>query len=216
MSRAPTLPDLNRRALIAGAAATLLPRAVAADEALYDPVPPPDSVFVRLIAATRPAALQVGPASFSAETPGILPYQVLKGGTWAVRGDDLTAELQLVPGASYTLALTDRAPGYVLFRDEIVEDPRKCGLMLYNLAVEPARLFVPRPEKEVIILEGVGPNGHKTRAVNAITVDLAVGAGGTEVARFPEVKLRRRSHITFVLAGAEGALTALSAENANS
>lgn len=210
--------SLNRRDAMLGLASAGIASALplpgrAQDEGLYDPVPPADSVFLRLISAMGGA--QVGPAVFADGGEGaISPYKVLEAGTLPLSAGDLSAELTLEPGTSYSLALIPEAPGYILFKDEIVEDPRKCGLMLYNLSATPAKLFVPRDGKEIPIIEGLAPGAHQTRAVNAITVDLAVAADGSEIGRFPQVKLRRRSHMTFVVAGPAGALKAMSAENA--
>lgn len=200
---------------VTGAAAISAPAVWANQDAeLYDPVPPPDSVFLRLLSIPADGTVQVGPATFDVGTPGqISTYQVLKGGTWPMRAGDMAVELDLAPGSSYSLALIPDAPGYVLFEDQIISDPRKCGLMLYNLSASPARLFVPSKDKEIPIIKGLASMAHKTRAVNAITVDLAVSADGVEITRFPKIKLQRRSHFSFVVAGTAGAYTAVSAEN---
>lgn len=220
MSTKPIRFELSRRQVLYGIGATVAAVPFGGtvwanqDAELYDPVPPPDSVFLRVLSTHAEGKVQVGPASFEAGTEGqISPYRVLKGGTWPMRAGDLSLDLELAPGSSYSLALVPEAPGYVLFEDEIISDARKCGLMLYNLSASPARLFVPSKDKEIPIIQGLAPMKHKTRAVNAITVDLAVSADGVEITRFPKIKLQRRSHFSFVVAGAAGAYTAESAEN---
>lgn len=218
-------PDLRRRGLIAGAAVAAVGAlspfsgANANDEELYDPVPPPDSVFVRLLdvagEADAPDA-QIGGVMLSRTGAKATAYTVLKAGTWPLQMGGTSADLVLEPGKSYSIALVASKPGYVLFEDQIVEDPRKCGLMFFNLSSAPAQLVVPQEDKEITVIDALDPGTHKTRAVNAITVDLTVKADGVEAGRFPGVKLRRRSHVTFVVTGNAGTFVAFKAENANS
>lgn len=194
-------------------AAMGLPSRANEDAALYDPAPPADSAYLRVIAlnAEKERSVTVGPARFDvAAEAAVTPYKVLSAGEWPVAAGGEPSDVSLDVGGSYSLALgLDGAA--TLIKDEIVEDPAKCGLMLYNLTGGAARLYVP--VKDIDIVPEQPPGGHKTRAVNAITVDLAVAVDGAEIARFDEVKLRRRSHFSFIVGSSEGAMEAMMAEN---
>ena len=181
------------------------------DESLYDPAPPADSAYIRLIAGAAVEAITIGDAIFPAgDAARVEPYRILPAGQYDVAGA-ASGSVTLEAGSSYSyVAAGVGAPK--LIKDDIVADAAKCGLMLYNLSDSVARLYVPG--RNIEIVGDVATGAEKTRAVNAITVDLAVGAGEAEVAAFPEVKLRRRAHFTFVLSGSGGAYAAIMALNA--
>jgi len=217
MTDSAKLQDWDRRAVLAGAgaafAALAAPPAFAnlQDAALYDPAPPADSAYIRVIAGAPAAAIAIGAAAFPAsEGARIHPYRILPAGDHPIDGAGGGAAA-LQAGASYSY-LTGGPAGDRLIRDDIVSDPAKCGLMLYNLsAASAARLYVPG--RDIEILAGVPAGAQKTRAVNAVTVDLAVGADAAEAGRFPAVKLQRRAHITFLAWGSPGAYGAAMAMN---
>jgi len=207
----------NRRTVLkglggAGAIAIGAPAWANDDEALYDPAPPADSAYVRLVAGGASESVSIGAAIFPAgAAPRIEAYRVLPAGKYAVSGG-ASGEVTLAAGSSYSY-LIGGATEPALTQDDIVGDPAKCGLMLFNLSDAPAaRLYVPG--RDIEILGGVATGAQKTRAVNALTVDLAVGPPDAETARFPNVKLRRRSHVSFLLAGSAGKYAAVMARNA--
>lgn len=207
---------LNRRTVLralggAGAIAVTAPAWANDDEALYDPAPPADSAYIRLVAGGASESVSIGAAIFPAgDAPRIEAYRILPAGKYAVSGA-ASGEVTLTAGSSYSY-LIGGSTAAGLSQDEIVGDPAKCGLMLFNLSDAPAaRLYVPG--RDIEILGGVETGAQKTRAVNALTVDLAVGPPDAETARFPNVKLRRRSHVSFLLAGSAGDYAAVMARN---
>jgi alginate O-acetyltransferase complex protein AlgF len=177
------------------------------DGGVYGPQAPQNAGFVRLVhgAAGRGTVelpvgpLRLGPIGFGEATP----YRPLRAGISVLRSGAAEAELIVRPDSYTTVILTRE--GFSVITDERHTDPARAQLVLYNATdLEPASLIVAPDGPPVI--EGVAEGAAAPRAVNAVTVDLAVRAAGTVAARLGALRLTRGdSFAVFLLEGPDGA-----------
>jgi alginate O-acetyltransferase complex protein AlgF len=178
-----------------------------ADEALYDPVPPPDSAFVRIIDAGAAAVNgTVGGKPAISETSGVSPYQIVPKGKQPIRIGDVNGEIEIAPAKFYTIALMDGK--LTTFEDPSADTPGRAGIVFYNLADAPGgSVYVPK--LKVAVVEGVAPGATASKIVKAVTLDkIEIKLGDQVVAAFDAVALRPRSAMTAYVAGKAGAYKA--------
>lgn len=175
------------------------------DEALYDPAPPPDSAFVRVIDARGEGNFQatIGDASVTVPETGVSAYVVVPAGTQDIALSSDAGQLSFDSGKYYTVAFfVGGAATPVLLEDAILTNPAKSGVYVYNFSDVPGvTLFAPEPN--VAVVEGVAPGASAFRAVNAVTVDLEITAGEETLASFAQHALKRRSATSFVVFGGD-------------
>jgi alginate O-acetyltransferase complex protein AlgF len=176
----------------------------AGDEALYDPAPPPDSAFVRVIDARGQGNLQVtvGDEAIAVPATGVSPYVVIPQGEEDVALSTSTSKVTLAAGKYYTIALfVGGATEPTLLEDEILANPAKSGIYVYNFSDAPSiTLYAPKPK--VAVVDNLKPGTSAFKSVNAVTVDLALMSGDKVVAQFDQLGLKRRTGVTFVAFGA--------------
>jgi alginate O-acetyltransferase complex protein AlgF len=196
----------------------VLGTAVAQDAELYDPAPPPNAAFVRVVNATgqeQPLAAKLADIDFSAlNYPDASAYRVVSEGQRPFQVGAKTEQLNIEAGNYYTLAVLGdgEAQKILPIKDAISSNPAKCGVLFYNLSDQPAA-SLRVPSRKVDVIAGVAPGQMQLREVNALDIDMAVVAGDKEVQAFPTVQLKRRTHLSFILTGAAGDLKALMVHN---
>ncbi|MEZ5583495.1 MAG: alginate O-acetyltransferase AlgF [Candidatus Competibacteraceae bacterium] len=192
--------------------------AAAQDAELYDPAPPPNAAFVRVVNATAAdlsisaqlAGINFGELAY----PGVSAYQVVQEGERVFQSGAKNQSLTIKAGNYYTIAVLGQgeAQQIVPIQDSVSDNPAKCGVLFYNLSDRPsASLRVP--SRDVDVIAAVSPGEGKLREVNALDIDLAVVAGEQPVHSFDTVQLKRRTHLSFMLTGAGDDLQVLMAEN---
>ncbi len=193
--------------------------ALANDQELYDPAPPADSAFVRLINATGDAtklSTSVGSVSFKdLASPAISPYYVLKANDYTMKLGEASFPVKVEAGKYYTLALqrAEGKPTLTVLPDAIISNPAKSVVYFYNLSTVPsASLFASEHKADIVASTAPGKGG--AREVNPLTLSLVIKAGDKEVKSFPGVELKRRTGTTFVLAGTAEKPVTLMQENA--
>ena len=173
-----------------------------ADE-LYPAAPPKDAAFVRGIQASAQAT--TGPAKVGDKDLGkvefgdITPYVVVSGGQHATALGGVSGTLDYSAGEFYTVV----AHGSEL---KLIQDPRstslaKANIYLYNFT-DQAGAKLGTGDGKVEVITGVGPWAQGDRAVNALTTDLAVWIGDTQIATFPAVTLERSRAYSAVITSA--------------
>jgi alginate O-acetyltransferase complex protein AlgF len=176
----------------------------AGDDALYDPAPPANSAFVRVIDARGEGNLQVtvGNAAVTVPASGVSPYVVVPQGPQDVVLSTATSKVTLAAGKYYTIALfVGGASEPTLLEDAILANPAKSGIYVYNFSDAPSiKLFAPKPK--VAVVDGLQPGASMFKSVNAVTVDLALMDGDKTLAEFDALDLKRRAGVTFVAFGA--------------
>lgn len=192
--------------------------AYANDQELYDPAPPADSAFVRLINATGDAekiTASVGSITFKElGSPAISPYYVLKGGEYSMKLGEASFPVKVDAGKYYTLALQREAgkPTLTVLPDAMISDPAKSIVYFYNLSNVPSASLVAA-EHKIDIVAATEPGKGGAREVKPLTLALAIKSGDKEIKTFSGVELKRRTGFTFLLAGTESDPVTLMQEN---
>lgn len=220
MNTTPRTRLLDRRTVARGlvvAAALLVTDAAlaAGDDALYNPAPPPNSAFVRVIDARGQGnlAVSVGQAQITVPQTGVSAYVVVPQGEQDVALSTTSSKVTLTAGKYYTLAFyIDGATTPKLLEDEILTNPAKSGVYVYNFSdAASVKLYAPQPK--VAVVDNLKPGSSAFKSVNAVTVDLAVMDGEKKVADFNQLALKRRTGLTFLVFGAGDGKKAIAVPN---
>ncbi len=200
--------------LFAAVAALAASAPALAQEALYDPAPPPDSAFVRFVDAARTAASgSLGGTELDVSGDGVSSFVVVPAGEHAVALGDAGGNARFEAGHYYTVVFNEAgATGPDVIRDDVLTNPAKAGLHFYNLSARPG-LALTAPKQKVAIFENVGPGEMAFRPVGAVEVDLAVEAGGETLADVGSVRLERRTAKSVIVMAESDGLTAVVVDN---
>jgi alginate O-acetyltransferase complex protein AlgF len=189
--------------------------AFAADDALYDPVPPPDSAYVRIIDATCQGKLEasVGGRPVLVPEGGVSAYVVMTKGKVPVTISGRPGTSADVEGGKYYTVVVNTPGGAgKTLEDPADANPDKSRVYLYNLSgTGGASLFAPK--LNVAIIDNVENGAVGSRAINAVTVDVAVRVGEKVIETFAQRSFRRRSGDTFVLCASGAASKVIAARN---
>ena len=193
----------------------LLPVAVAADD-LYDPAPPADAAFVRVVNATAAAAAsRVGDKDFGVVGPAeASPYRVVAKGERAVQIGAARADLSVAAGSFYTLALDGGGQVHAV-TDPTNTNLARTLLVLYNFSEAPSAAL-KTADGGTEIIGGVAPDGHESRVVNPLKVDLAAFVGDQAVGTFAGLSLGRGAAYSVIVTGAADAPKAVWVQNQTS
>lgn len=174
----------------------------AVDEALYDPAPPADSAFVRLINASGEKTVSglIGSITFK-EVADVSPYMVLKAGKYDLSVGKAKQSVEVKAGTSYTFAYSKDGDKEALasFEDAAMDDPSKAMIYFYNLSDKEANLRAPNFNTDIVSKVAAGTS--QSKALNALTVDVALTVDNNDVKTFPGIELKRRNGYSFVLTG---------------
>jgi len=189
--------------------------AFANDDELYDPAPPADSAFVRVINAAAGAeatAVKVGDYSFGQLAyPAISPYSIVKQGEYDVVIGAATQKVTIEAGNYYTIAHTADSK-IVPLQDELLSNPAKARVYFYNISDAPKAELMASDHGKAILADVASSTGN-SREVNALKLNLQVKAGDVVVNDYADVQLKRRVGTSFVLTGKAGAYKSLMVEN---
>jgi len=188
---------------LASSAILLLPAGPAAAQGngqLYEPAPPPDSVYVRVIMADRAGAVDVlvdgkvrqrgvpageagaylvlaaGKHTLSLQRSGAAPG---KAGTTA------SVALDLASGRAMTIAFpalrAEVSPW--IFEDKTSSNKLKAVLTVYQLDAQAGTLDVLSADGNTRVFSGIAPGNSNSLQVNPITIDLIATRPGDKTAR---------------------------------
>ncbi|MFC4455922.1 alginate O-acetyltransferase AlgF [Deinococcus sonorensis] len=164
---------------------------------LYAPAPPPNSAFVRLINATATAASgTIGSSAVTAAKAGVGTYQIIPQGAVSVHVGSVTQQVNVSAGKFYSLVWTGKT--FRLMDDPNADNRAKALLVVYNLSSTPL-IDLATADGKTRVLEGVAPMTSANRAVNGITVDLAVFNQNKALATFKKTQLERGSAYAIVV-----------------
>lgn len=190
------------------------PQSVSAVEELYAPAPPAGSAFVRFMnASAGPVPLTL--AGRSVGTLGaydVSAYFVAAAGPKSATAGKARLELPVAAGNYYTLvvqtlaAQAGKGEGLTILTDTANPHLAKAQVSLYNLSSLPT-VALKTANGAATLVDGVGPQAQGQRAVNAITVDLAVFSDGRVLQAFPGVSLAQgAAYSAVVFPGTQGPL----------
>lgn len=184
----------------------LLGQALAQDtQGLYAPAPPPDSAFVRVInASASPLSATLGSKAATAPKAGISTYVVVPQGSVTAKVGAVSSNLAVVAGKFYSAVWNGKA--FRLMTDVSADDRAKAQLTVYNLSSRQA-LDLKTADGKLSVVSGVKPGESGNRAVNGITVDLAVYGGSKALTTFKGVALERGTAYAIVVTDSGSSMT---------
>lgn len=196
---------------------------------LYDPEPPADSAYVRVI-HTGSGAVDVS-VDGRVRTKKLLPgepseYLVFGAGKHAVAlhpagksEPATTATIEVVSGRSKTVAFTAMKPDVapVLFEDKANSNKLKALLAVYHLDPKIGALDVVTADGSTKVFTGLVYGGSASIQVNPIAIDLIAVKSGDKVAQ-TKVSLTMSqggTYSLFMLPGSNGKLASRTVQNKN-
>lgn len=173
----------------------------AQDTGLYDPAPPANSAFVRVLNAPSAA---LGDKSVTAEKNAASPYVVIPQGEFTAKLGSFSGKLKVEAGKFYSVIHNGNK--LVLLSDPSADNRAKALLVIYNLSKNPS-IDLKTADGKTSVVSGVKPGESGNRAVNGITVDLAAFSGSKALDILKGVKLERGNAYALVLTDAGLTLT---------
>jgi alginate O-acetyltransferase complex protein AlgF len=163
---------------------------------LYDPEPPADSAYVRVILASHdgPIDIQVDGRSRirNLKAGEFSDYMVLSAGkrtisihTAGKSSINLSAAIDVVRGKAMTVAFTELKTGKtpIIFEDKANTNKLKVQLAVYNLVEKADPLDVLTADGNTKVFSGVAFGASTSLQVNPISIDLIATNGGDKTAK---------------------------------
>ncbi len=189
--------------------------AYANDDELYDPAPPADSAFVRVVNAASGVAeapARVGSFDFGVQAyPKISSYHIIKKGEYDVTIGGVAEKMTIDAGAYYTIALTDDLK-LVKLQDTLLTNPAKALVYFYNFSAAPIAALIATDHGKPIFAD-IASGAGDSREVNALKLNLQAKAGDVAVNDYKDVQLKRRVGTSFIVTGKAGGFKSLMVEN---
>lgn len=168
---------------------------------LYDPAPPANSAFVRVLNAT---SATLGGKTVAAEKGAASPYVVIPQGDFAAKVGTISNKLTVEAGNFYSVVTIGGK--LTLLTDQLSENRAKALLTIYNLT-KASSVDLKTADGKTAVVSGVKSGESGTRAVNGLTVDLSAFDGTKALGTLKGVKLERGSAYALVLTDAGLTLT---------
>ncbi|GGJ77641.1 alginate biosynthesis protein AlgF [Deinococcus aquiradiocola] len=162
-------------------------------QGLYDPAPPADSAFVRVLNA--PTAT-LGTKAVTAGKGAASPYVIVPQGSFTAKLGATTGTLKVEAGKFYSV--TPLNGKLVLITDQAAENRAKALLSIYNLSKN-ASIDLKTADGKTTVVNGVKPGEVGSRAVNGITVELAAFSGTKNLGALRSVSLERGNAYAIVV-----------------
>lgn len=221
---------LFRSLFLAVAVAMLTPQALAAEgrseNLLYDPEPPVDSAYVRMIHVGHESPLEVlvdgKPRIRNLVSGEVSDYLVLPMGkhTIALQAAGkstvrASAALEVESGRALTVAFTPSGTRPLLFEDKANSNKLKAVLAVYRLDAKPGTLDVLSADGKVKVFSNVASGTSSQLSVNPITIELIAAKSGekTAQARTTVSMSPGGTYSILLLPGEKGKLIARSVQN---
>ena len=196
--------------------------------ALYDPEPPADSAYVRVILANRAVMVDVrvdGQPRIRKLAGGVASdYLVLAAGKHTVALHPvgkpvayLSTAIDVIRGRAMTMAftalLTDSAP--VLFEDKTNSNKLKALLAVYHLDSKTESVDILTADGNTKVFSNLAFGASNAIPVNPITIDLVATKVGdkTPKARTSLIMAQSGAYSIFLLPGESGKLMVRSTQN---
>lgn len=179
----------------------LLSSAAFAQEGLYDPAPPANSAFVRVLNA--PTAT-LGTKVVIAQKGAASPYVVIPQGDFTAKLGTVSGKLKVDAGNFYSVVVNNGK--LMLLTDQSADNRAKAVLTIYNLT-KTSSVDLKTADGKTTVVSAIKSGESGSRAVNGITVDLSAFDGAKAVGTLKGVKLERGSSYALVLTDAGLTLT---------
>lgn len=163
--------------------------ASAGDEALYGPVAPPGSAFVRVFNASPQDRLvgRVADKTLSdIEAFSASEFVFLPAGEYPLSIGDKSQPVNLKQDRFYTAVATGK--GIQMFDNDGKANRLKALIILFNLTDRPVSL---RTAEGAAVIDETAPGQSSSRAVNAVKTRLALFSGANKLSEVKPVTLER-------------------------
>ncbi|MFT4074397.1 MAG: alginate O-acetyltransferase AlgF [Asticcacaulis sp.] len=201
-------------ALIALSATSLSGAARAGtDSGLYAAAPPPNSVFIRMVAAPgdgHAVAGTIGAAKYSVAAGTASAYKVIPSGQTVLKVGAVAKPLTLMDGHFYTLVVggSQAQPAFNLIDDPKLDSKVKGLITFYNLTGRPNLSLKTADGKAVVV--ATTPSGRVgSRSVNSATTGFAVFDGAAAVGTVAPQTIERGNAYSSIALEAGGRLKVL-------
>jgi alginate O-acetyltransferase complex protein AlgF len=181
---------MNKFALIALTLTASL--ATVAAQGLYDPEPPANSAFVRVInAGTGEVKAGIDAVAYGAVAgQNASAYRVIPQGGHKLAAGAANKEVNVLAKRFYSVIVN--GSDVTVLEDPANPGQTKAGLAIYNLS-KISSIALKTDDGKTTVVNDVAPGTVKSQAVNAIKVGLAAFNGSSKIASFPAVQLERGS-----------------------
>lgn len=182
------------------------------DDGLYEPVPDPDSSFIRVITPAGKFAT-IGAVSITDMQDGTTPYFSVDTGEVTVSADGLDPIIVNVERRGIYSVILKSDGDHVVVTDTIEAKASKADLAFYNLSdLQAVDLFAPRADSNVV--EGVTSGEAVAVTLRApLQLTFEMIQEGEAIAEVTDVDLRRGEGVTIILTGKEGSYGAFGINN---
>lgn len=195
---------------------------------LYDPEPPAESAYVRVIQAAREGVIDVwidGRSRIQKLGPGeASEYMVLAAGKHTIalhltdkQSAQLTTTLEVVRGRATTIAFTSMKPDStpIIFEDKVNSNKLKALLTAYHLTDKTASLDVLTLDGKTKVFSSVAYGASASIQVNPISIDLIAAKVGEKIpqASTSLTMSQGGTYSVLLLPGEGGKLVARSVQN---
>ncbi len=164
---------------------------------LYDPEPPANSAFVRIVNGLDSAQkVALGGLIFdSIQALSVTPYRVLPQGKQIFTLMGKKTELNFMAQKFYTIVAREGNP---VVLEDTTSSKTKALISLYNLS-QLEVVSLKTDDNKVTVIADVKPSGVKSQFVNAIKIGFLVAQNSKKLTGFPAVQLERgMSYSVFV------------------
>lgn len=195
---------------------------------LYDPEPPADSAYVRVILASHDGLIDIQvdgrPRIRNLKSGEFSDYMVLSAGkrtisihTAGKSVANLSSSIDVVRGKAMTVAFTELKTGKtpIIFEDKANTNKLKVQLAVYHLIEKAGPLDVLTADGNTKVFSGVAFGASTSLQVNPISIDLIATNGGDKIAKArTSLSMSQGGTYSILLSSGEGGnLIARTAQN---
>jgi alginate O-acetyltransferase complex protein AlgF len=225
MSKCPG--NLNRsdsKLLFLVAAFSMQINTVHAEGLLYDPEPPADSAYVRVVRATGSGtvALSVDGEVRVAklESASASDYMVIGAGHHVLAATgvgrkeaEFSTAVNVIAGRAMTIAYTDAGKAPLIFEDKANANKLKAILAVYHLADKSGVVDIRSADGKVSVFSQLATNTSRSLMVNPIKITLTATSAGQPLASMAVDMKPGGTYSVLLLPAAHGAITARIIQN---
>ena len=182
------------------ALATAALHAQANEAALYAPVAPKGSAFVRAYnAGNSEVNVSVGNTDLNDIAPlASSDFRFLPAGSYSAHVGGATLSVQLDADSYYTL-VNQAGEQPQLVEEAPFDNKRKAMLRVQNLS--DSKLSLKTADGKAVVVDEVAPDGHGEREVNPVKVSLALYQGDKKISTLKPVALSRGELVCLYVTG---------------
>lgn len=195
---------------------------------LYDPEPPADSAYVRVILASHDGLIDIQvdgrPRIRNLKSGEFSDYMVLSAGKRSISihaagksAANLSSSIDVVRGKAMTIAFTELKTGKtpIVFEDKANTNKLKVQLAVYHLIEKAGPLDVLTADGNTKVFSGVAFGASTSLQVNPISIDLIATNGGDKIAKArTSLSMSQGGTYSILLSSGEGGnLIARTAQN---